>query len=251
VHYVPDWEPLANALKRVLSTGSREPEAKANICNAVADRKIAVRVSVDKSESDVGGQTLYAPNVEVPPRLKPGDFDWGSSRPVAPWLIGPHSVVEHYLPTWNWKPRKIDLIELSTADIASTLCDRETSTVEGGLRNPRIRTPDNGRSHESVDDAVRSPSEIAPSARPKDDDKKAVPSPLSPSGASAQSYRPRKRGRKPTVRETVVAKMRSEISAKLITKEQLEEMLEKTLAEKFGVSRDTVRKSRNEVLRET
>jgi hypothetical protein len=102
-----------------------------------------------------------------------------------------------------------------------------------------------------VDDAARSPSEIAPLARPKDDDKKAVPSPLSPSGASAESYRPRKRGRKPTVRETVAAKMRSEISAKFITKEQLEEMLEKTLAEKFGVSRDTARKARNEVLRET
>jgi len=102
-----------------------------------------------------------------------------------------------------------------------------------------------------VDDAVRSPREIAPSARPKDDDKKAVPSPLSPSDASAQSYRPRKRGRKPTVRETVAAKMRSEMSAQLITKEQLEEMLEKTLAEKFGVSRDTARKARNEVLRET
>jgi hypothetical protein len=51
VHYVPDWEPLANALKRVLSTGSKEPDAKANICKAVADRKIAVRVLVDKSKA--------------------------------------------------------------------------------------------------------------------------------------------------------------------------------------------------------
>jgi hypothetical protein len=59
---------------------------------------------------------------------------------------------------------------------------------------------------------------------------------------------PRKRGPKPTVRETVAIKMRSEIDAKSITKEQLRCMLEKELAGRYAVSSDTARKARNDVL---
>ncbi len=94
----------------------------------------------------------------------------------------------------------------------------------------------------------RFPAEIAPSARPKDHDKKAVSSPLSPSLASARSCGPRKRGRKPTVRESVTAKMLSDIDANSITREQLGAMQEKILSERYGVSRDTARKARNDVL---
>jgi hypothetical protein len=119
--YNPEWELLANALKRVMAVGTEEQEAKADICNAISDRKIAVRVLVDEADRDVGGQTLYAPDVEVPLRLKPEDLDWRRSRPLAPWPIGPHSVVEDYLPTWSWRPRKIALLELSRADVVSVL----------------------------------------------------------------------------------------------------------------------------------
>jgi hypothetical protein len=59
---------------------------------------------------------------------------------------------------------------------------------------------------------------------------------------------PRRRGPKPTVRETVAIKMRSEIDAKSITKEQLGCMLEKELAGRYAVSRDTARKARNDLL---
>ena len=38
--YTPDWEPLADALKRIVAAGSDEEEAKNDLCRAVADRKI-------------------------------------------------------------------------------------------------------------------------------------------------------------------------------------------------------------------
>jgi hypothetical protein len=154
--YVADWEPLAKALERVMATGATEHQAKADISNFVADRKIAVRVLVDDSERDVGGQTLSVPNVGVPPRLRPEDFDWTRSRPLTAWQTGPTSVVEHYFPTWSWRPRKIALIELSTADVASVLSIGTNSIAPVGRPGyARKRLADETRSQVSADEAVR------------------------------------------------------------------------------------------------
>jgi hypothetical protein len=46
VAYTPDWEPLADALKRVMATGASEDEAKLDLCRAVADRKIDFQVRI-------------------------------------------------------------------------------------------------------------------------------------------------------------------------------------------------------------
>ena len=40
--YTPDWEPLADAFKRVVATGVPEDEAKRGISRAIADGKIRV-----------------------------------------------------------------------------------------------------------------------------------------------------------------------------------------------------------------
>ena len=58
---------------------------------------------------------------------------------------------------------------------------------------------------------------------------------------------PRKRGRKPTLRQTIAAKMRAEIESDPVMREQLAGMLEKELEAKYQVSRDTARKARNDV----
>jgi hypothetical protein len=120
VAYTPDWEPLAVALKRVIAAGASEDEAKLNLCGAVADQKIRVRVRIAKSDRGRGGQVFFGGNVGVPPHLASSDFDWKLSRPFAQWQIGP-MLAEHYLWIGGWENRPIDLIELSTADVIDVL----------------------------------------------------------------------------------------------------------------------------------
>jgi hypothetical protein len=77
---------------------------------------------------------------------------------------------------------------------------------------------------------------------------KAAPSTSAPSGEPASPHAPRKRGRKPTKRQAVAAKMRSEIEANSITRQELDAMLEKEMEAKYGVCRDTARRARRDVL---
>jgi hypothetical protein len=113
--YTPDWLPLADALQRLMSTGLDEAEAKTDLCRAMADKKIDVRVRIART-----GKVFSDGNVGVPPHLSAGDFDWVNSRPVAQWSIGPR-LGEHYVWLEDWKNHPLDLIELSTADVAGVL----------------------------------------------------------------------------------------------------------------------------------
>jgi hypothetical protein len=45
--YVPDWEQLAEALKRVIEAGFSRSEAQRDICRAIIDGKIKVRFSFE------------------------------------------------------------------------------------------------------------------------------------------------------------------------------------------------------------
>jgi hypothetical protein len=122
--YTPDWEPLAQALKRVVASGVPQSRAETEICQAIADRKIGIRALIQRAAPDVGGKILLGGNVGVPPRLKPADFDWDKSRPFEPWNTGPDegNPGERYLASWPWKPRPIEWIELSTSDVMEILC---------------------------------------------------------------------------------------------------------------------------------
>jgi hypothetical protein len=120
VAYTPVWEPLADALKRVMATGESEAEAKIDLCRAVADRKIDVQVRIAASEYGMRGQVCSGGNVDVPVHLHPRDFDWVQSRPLKPWPIGP-KFGEHYWSISGWKNRLIDLIELLTAHVTDVL----------------------------------------------------------------------------------------------------------------------------------
>jgi hypothetical protein len=119
--YTPDWEPLADALKRVIATGISEGEAKADLCRAMADRKIDVRARVAASDYGMRGKIFTDGNVGVPPHLKPVDLDWVHSRPLARWSIGPR-LGEQYVWLDGWENRPLDLVELSSADVIGVLC---------------------------------------------------------------------------------------------------------------------------------
>ena len=47
IAYAPDWERLAEALKRVIEAGFSRSEAQRDICRAVIDGKIEVRFSFE------------------------------------------------------------------------------------------------------------------------------------------------------------------------------------------------------------
>jgi hypothetical protein len=121
VAYIPDFEPLADALKRVMATGASEEEAKTDLCRAVADGKIRVRVRIATSHYK-RGSVFSGGNVFVPAHLAPRDFDWARSRPIAQWRIGPR-LGEHYF--WDPENLPLDFIELWTADVAQVLCNRD------------------------------------------------------------------------------------------------------------------------------
>ncbi|WP_439394959.1 hypothetical protein ACRQ5Q_38300 [Bradyrhizobium sp. PMVTL-01] len=113
-----------------MATGVSEDEAKTDLCRAVADRKIDVRVRIAASDYGMRGRTFSDGNVGVPAHLEPRDFDWVQSRPLKPWLIGPKRG-EHY--AWDWENRPLDLIELSTGEVTKILCTGHP---------PHLRPPD-------------------------------------------------------------------------------------------------------------
>jgi hypothetical protein len=124
--YVPDWERLADALKRVMATGIRE-QAKQDICNAIADRKIRIRGLVAKEDGlgsfgeRVVGTVRRGGEIEIPSHLGAHDFDWDKSRPVSPW----HESQTHgpgvFAARWQ-----LDWIELCRADVTAVLCGAAT-----------------------------------------------------------------------------------------------------------------------------
>jgi hypothetical protein len=108
--YVRDWERLSDALKRVVETGVSEDDAKRALCNAIADRRIKVRIYFmvsPKTLEWLSRRELSRSEVrevkpdEIPPRLKSDDFDWSQSRVRKPWpkVRSPAgSFLGHWLP---------------------------------------------------------------------------------------------------------------------------------------------------------
>jgi hypothetical protein len=140
VTYTQDWEPLADALKRVVATnaGASKDEAKVDLCRALADRKIRIRVRV-VARTGLGA-VFSNGNVEVPPHLTAADLDWTASRPFEPWPIGP-KLGEHYSWIGGWENKRIDLIEVSTADLIEVLCHGCAPEARPALQQPTHDAP--------------------------------------------------------------------------------------------------------------
>jgi hypothetical protein len=111
-----------------MATGVIEDEAKIDLCRAVADGNIRVRLKVDASASHIGGRVLFGDNIGVPSHLTPGDFDWVKSRPRNPWQVGPNRSQHYTMVWWSWQPQPIELIELATADVQDIFGSRKPLT---------------------------------------------------------------------------------------------------------------------------
>ena len=86
--YVRNWERLSETLKRVMGTGVPEHQARADICNAIADRRIRIRIYWVSPRKLIRRQVRYVKPDEIPEHLRPADFDWTQSRvrDFRPWI---------------------------------------------------------------------------------------------------------------------------------------------------------------------
>jgi hypothetical protein len=95
---LPKWVRLSEALQRVMATSFSEKQAKRDLCNAIADRKIRLRFCFmwrPTAQDFLTGRdkpTMEVRNVkksQVPAILRPGDFNWRRSQVRKPdlWLI--------------------------------------------------------------------------------------------------------------------------------------------------------------------
>ena len=82
------WEQLSEALQRVMATGVTERKAKRDICQAIANRKIGLRLYFMMRPTrmdyltcrDIPTRLVHrVKGDDIPPILRPGDFDWPRS----------------------------------------------------------------------------------------------------------------------------------------------------------------------------
>jgi hypothetical protein len=138
--YVPSWERLFDALRRVAVRVSID-EAKVAISRAIADRKIRVRLTVGPHADPLMRPMFLNPspaleciegtNVHLPSHLSPHDLDWPNSRPLKPLQIRPRDRRSIARP-FSWPNRTVSLIEVQIDDV-TWLIDEITKSAHGGI----------------------------------------------------------------------------------------------------------------------
>jgi hypothetical protein len=130
--YQSIWCTLPEALERVMAaTGGTEPEVKADVSRAIADRAISIRCKLDKQHppgSMNSDAVLTGDDFDIPHEIKPERLDWVSSRPLEPWPVrrGRYKIPG----LWH-----LDWINLLSRDVTEHLCrrDGQSEAVQGAL----------------------------------------------------------------------------------------------------------------------
>jgi hypothetical protein len=157
--YVPDWEPIAGALQRVVATGLTADEAKRQLCAAIADQKIGLQIVLAGNPSRRAAEQAVSGSLfDIPPRLAPNDIDWTRSRPMTDWSpVRPRPgqpVTLQLARIQDLLDRKIAVIRLRTADVAA-IFEAPPRSVGAGLPPTRV-TPKEaaGAKRHAVSEAV-------------------------------------------------------------------------------------------------
>jgi hypothetical protein len=130
--YTAKWEPINKALQRIAAAGLSKKEAKRDLCHAIADREIEIRLhlAADHLRSP---KILSSPALDIPPHLSPTDIVWPSSRPSrhSQLFTGPSQrlgePVSMYIQnSRDLMGRTVDLIEVYVADVTKAFCNTES-----------------------------------------------------------------------------------------------------------------------------
>jgi hypothetical protein len=158
---LPNWVRLPEAV--LLGTSVSEKQAKRDLCNALADRKIRLRICFmwrPAAQDFLTGRdkpttVRYVKKSQIPAILKPGDFNWSRSqiRKTELWsFFGIWQVLEsvhyaagdpspHYLQRGRRSLAYEHRVELHRADVLKVLCtgDKipdEVATGRRGIDHP-------------------------------------------------------------------------------------------------------------------
>jgi hypothetical protein len=226
--YISRWELLPAACEQVMTAaGLARDEAQKDIGQMVADGVVEIRVKLREHATRPmrSSEVLDGKVFDIPTPLKPEDFDWEQSRPLKPWFVrrGAYS-----LPGF-WHIARIELCRSDVTNALSTAAPPgEPSAHAGGEARAASRSgpalESNAVGLEHVSSSRRGPGAAGPA---------------------------RRRGARPQKFEQTCAAMRDDLQQGRRTPAELTTMLEKNLAETYGVSRDTARKARNAVLAES
>jgi hypothetical protein len=157
--YVSDWEQLSAAVNRVMtSTRISTEEARADICSAIADRKINVRGKLEKTVNGLWhcSDVLMGKDFQIPERINPEEINWEQSRPVKPWVVRPDSIRKPGLWCLEW-------LEVSTSDITRVLCRTATGEPAAHTSVTTVRS----RSRPARERAKWALNELYPDSVPK------------------------------------------------------------------------------------
>jgi hypothetical protein len=172
--YTPEWETLADALRRAVAAGNVEADAKRDLCNAIADGAIIVRlVLAEDPRKNLPQSIASADAFNLPARIVPTDIDWRLSRPIKPWAPATQvlggSMILHLARVGNVLERRIETIEVPSSDVS-----RKLGTVAQVAPKPAQDRPpksETGAKSRAVKEAMRDlwpdgiPSDLTPKQR--------------------------------------------------------------------------------------
>ena len=135
-------------------------EAKTDVCQAIADGTIKIRVKPREHTTKhfTSKSVLAGKDVQIPTNIKADDLDWEKSRPVKPWLV-PHG---SHRPHGYWN---LEWIELSRTDVTNVFCPAKT--VSQTVQPASSRQNAKGRSKPALERAKRVIQQLYPHGVPE------------------------------------------------------------------------------------
>ena len=121
--YTPVWETLADALRRLVTAGYTELDAKLSLCAAIADKAVTDRlVLAEDTPRNLPESSVSATGLDLPERILPKEINWNLSRPIKPWPLAGQSLGEpmtvYLARVGHHLERTIETIEVRSSDVS-------------------------------------------------------------------------------------------------------------------------------------